>query len=57
MKGKNKTELVQSTNDRQNTSANNAVECSWPPTLLWVSQKEARRMDEMIPTTKRKMIA
>ena len=48
--GRNKTELVQSTNDRKNTRMNRQVLCSSPPIVVVFPQYADRRKDDAVPT-------
>jgi hypothetical protein len=53
MNGRKRTELVQSTRERQKTRAKRAVLWLEPKTSEVPSQKEANKREEMVPMTKR----
>ena len=53
IKGKNRTELVQSTRDKKNTSTKSHVLCSTPPMMVVSSQNADNRKDEIVPTKRR----
>ena len=50
MKGRNNTELVQSTRDRKNTSIKSEVLYSVPPILVVSPQNADNRKEDAVPT-------
>ncbi len=50
MKGRKRTELVQSTSDRKKTRINRTTLCDSPPIVACSSQKKIRRMEATRPT-------
>ena len=50
--GRNRTELVQSTNDKKNTRTNSHVLCSTPPILVVSPQYTDNRKDDVVPISR-----
>ena len=53
MKGKNRTELVQSTRDKKKTRTKSHVLCSTPPMVVVSSQNADNKKDDKVPIIRR----